>query len=211
MTLEGPRVMDKIFQGINFDTDGSTGALINITGSGWQPLGAAFMAVQRSYFDLSGYNRKKLTTFIQGVEIQEAGTLASTDTITQVMELITTEYLSDAELSAVFGAAVTSAPGFPSSTVNQEQIIYGRRRVYTNYSTQLAATIPLLHSTQRWGTCSATTADKLHITRVAMTNSINKTINIPDVNVVLAAVIVEEKELPFLMRQKRSYELATGS
>jgi len=202
--------MDKIFQGVNFDTDDSTGALVDIVGSGWQALGAAFMAVQRSYFDLSGFNRESLTTFIQGVEIQEAGPLASTDTLTQVMELITTEYLSDSELSAVFGAAVTSAPGFPSSTVNQEQIIYGRRRVYTNYSTQLATTIPQLHSTHLWGTCSAATSDKVHITRVVMANSINKTFNIPDVNVVLVAIISKEKDLPYLMRQKRSYELATG-
>lgn len=201
--------MDKTLQGVNFDTDDTTGAVENIVGAGWGPLGSAFMVVQRSYFDLSGYTKPSLTTFIQGVEFQDAGPIASTDTITQVFEFITTEYLSDTELSTTLGSATTSGPGFPSSTINQEQIVYARRRAYTNYSTQLAVQTPQLHSTNLWGTCSAATADKLHITRVVMVNTIDKSYNIPDTNVVLVAIISKEKDLPYLMRQKRSYELST--
>ena len=68
-----------------------------------------------------------------------------------------------------------------------------------------------------FGTCAATTADKVHLTRVVyvVTGAAGviepgKKIHIPPSNYVSAIIVAKEKELPFLMRQKRSYELATG-
>jgi len=38
----------------------------------------------------------------------------------------------------------------------------------------------------------------------------DKKIHIPPCDYVSAIIVAEEKELPYLMRQKRSYEIATG-
>jgi hypothetical protein len=71
--------------------------------------------------------------------------------------------------------------------------------------------IPNLHSVNVWGTCSAVTSDKLHITRIVLTSTTpDSTTYVSDTNVVVTIIVAQEKELPFLMRQKRSYELATG-
>ena len=73
MTLEGPRVFDQSLQGLTCETD-DTGIIVNRSGAGWLAL-TDYVAVQRDYFDLSGYNMDSLTTFFQGVDMQYAGHL----------------------------------------------------------------------------------------------------------------------------------------
>jgi len=204
-------MLNKNLQGVSatFDTEGDT---IILEGNGWSQL-AHLMLVQRDYFDMSGYNRKSLTTFFQGVEQQYAGPPTNNVATLQILDFVSTEFLTDAELIATLGnVQVLSGPGFTLSTNNQEQIIYARRRTYTlpTGTTTTAVTTPVAHSVDLWGTCSATTADKLHITRVVITASGPSALTVSDVNIVVTAIIAEEKDLTFLMRQKRSYEIATG-
>lgn len=208
MTLEGPRLMNKTLTGVDASTDES--GIVTIDEGNWDVLDVK-MVVQRSYFDLSGYNKSDLTTFFQGIDFQYAAPPTSDDSRIQIHDFITTEYLSGAELSAVFNANIKSGPGFAVSTTNQEQVIYARNRTYSwpGLPDPGSLSIPL-HGIDIWGTCNATTADKLHITRVLVFGTNSKSAMVPDVNVVITAIIAKEKELPFLMRQKRSYELATG-
>jgi len=208
MVNEGPRMMDKILRGVDAATDGS--GIVSITEGNWDVLGVKSL-VQRSYFDLSGYNKTDLTTFFQGIDFQYAAPPTANDSRIQIFDFITTEYLSGAELNAVVGGTIKSGPGFPISTLNMEQIIYARNRTYSwpGIPDPASVSIPL-HGIDLWGTCNAATADKLHITRVLVFGSASKVAMVPDVNVVITALIAKEKELPFLMRQKRSYELATG-
>lgn len=219
MTLEGPRMLNKSLGGCNAPTDGSSTVLPAPTGMGWVSGDPAIIltpvAIQRSYFDMSGYNRQGLTSFFQGVEFQYAGPPSGSDNVMQVLDLITTEFIDDEEIQAIVGGppgatGVFSGPGFPPSTNNQEQVIYGRRRVYTSDAGTGQATFPNLHSVDTWGTCNATTADKLHITRIMIPNTVSTLHFVPDVNVVISIIVAQEKDLAFLMRQKRSYELATG-
>jgi len=215
VTIEGPRVLAKRLQGVTCETNDSTGTIINRTGDGWLAL-TDFCAVQRSYFDLSGYNRDSLTTFFQGVDMQYAGPPYTNEPLVmQILEFITTEYLSDAELISTLAPASAvsgkfSGPGYSPSTLNMDQIVFARRRTYNTTTTSSDGDLAPLNSLDVWGTCAAATSDKLHITRVLVGGTISKTFNVPDVNVVITAIIAQEKELPFLMRQKRSYELATG-
>lgn len=214
MTIEGPRVLAKRLQGITCETD-SVGTIVNRTGDGWLAL-TTYCAVQRSYFDLSGYNLDDLTTFFQDVVMQYAGPPYTNEPkVMEVLEFITTEYLSDAELIATLAPASAvagkfSGPGYSPSTMNMDQIVFARRRTYVTNSTYEDPLLPTNTSVDIWGTCAAATSDKLHITRVLVGGSNSKDFNVPDVNVVVTAIIAKEKELPFLMRQKRSYELATG-
>lgn len=208
MTLEGPRVLDKTLQGADVSTDGS--GIISIDEGNWENIGVK-TAAQRSYFDLSGYNKTELTTFFQGIEFQYCDSPTSDDSRFSIYDFITTEFLSDTEIMNTLHATIKSGPGFHASTLNQEQIIYARHRKYSwpGVPDPGSLSIPL-HSIDTWGTCVATTADKLHITRVLVFATNGKSAVVSDVNVVIAAIIAKEKELPFLMRQKRSYELATG-
>jgi len=213
MSIEGPRVLAKILSGVSCSTDGDTGFMENFTGEGWGPV-ASFMAVQRSYFDLSGYNREKLTTFIQATEFQDAGPPTSTDSHMFVVNLITTEYLEDAEIISTYGTVapgILSSTGFPESTLNMEQVIYGSRKTYkTNLAAGAALDFLPLFNIDMWGTGSAVTVDKLHITRLLIGATLNKLFHVPPVNVVVPVIVGKESTVPFLMRQKRSYELATG-
>jgi hypothetical protein len=207
MTLKGPRLLAKTLHGVSLSTNES--GLITIDEGEWDILGP-YKAVQRSYFDLSGYNKPGLTTFFQGVDFQYASTPVSNESRLHVYDFITTEYLSDAELLAVLGATIKSGPGFSASTLNMEQVIYARLRTYSwpGLPDLDSQSIPL-HGIDLWGTCNATTADKLHITRAVVFRTASKTAIIADVNVVVTAIIGKEKDLVYMMRQKRSYELST--
>jgi len=91
-------------------------------------------------------------------------------------------------------------------------IIYGRHRQYRT-DTNIGG-FPILVGSSAWGTMPAATADKVHLTRILIAATPigpqPETLAIPPANYVTGVVVAKEEELPFLMRQKRSYELATG-
>lgn len=210
MTIEGPRLLDKTLLGTLAVMDDST-EIQTLTGSGWSVVpGLPDTAVQREYFDLSGYSLEDLTVFFQGVDLQEPLCLTGNDAAPSIIEIISTEFITDAEILATQSSQPISAPGFSVSTNNMEQIIYGRRRIYYLKQPPTVPVIPFLQSTHMWGTCAASTADKLHITRILVCTTALSATTVPDVNVVVAVVVDKEATLPFIMRQKRSYELATG-
>lgn len=210
MTLEGPRILAQVLTGSTV-TNGADTYIATATGP-WQTVdGTTNAAVQRDYFDLSGYNQDFLTTFVQGVEIQEPGPLAGTDTNNQLLEIISTEFIDDANIAAFLAGNDFNGPGFTRSTDSMDQIIYGRRRLYTaDTAPTIVPVIPILYHTAMWGTASAVTADKVHLTRIIVTSTAASDTYVSDCNFVMTVIVAKEKELPFLMRQKRSYELATG-
>jgi len=222
MTLEGPRVLDQLFPWCDIDTAPDVpGYPITISaGQGWKLLDDGALgtptAVNRAYYDLSGYNLKSLTAFFQGVDIQESFTPFGTISMT-VVDMITTEFLNDATLLAahIYTTGDGDLPGFPNSEYDMSQVIYGRTRTFVDNSSW--GDISLQGQTS-FGTCAATTADKVHLTRVVYVQTglagvitADKKIHIPPSDYVSAIITAEEKELAYLMRQKRSYELATGS
>jgi len=221
MTIEGPRILDQLFPWCDIDTGvAPPGYPITITaGEGWEVAddGAAGTptVVNRKYYDLSGYNLKSLTSFFQGIDIQESFSPFGTISMT-VVDLITTEYVDDDTLLAahIYTTGNGDLPGFPNSTFDMSQVIYGRTRTFVDNSSW--GDISLQGQTS-FGTCSATTADKVHLTRVvyvvtgdAGVIAAGKKIHIPPCDYVSAIIVGKEKELPYLMRQKRSYEMATG-
>lgn len=217
MTIEGPRVLDKLFGKAVITTDAephpSTG--VTIAGDGWKEL-SNIVFVTRSYYDLSGYNRKELTSFIQGVDIQEE--VGPTGNMhAYIVDLVTTEYVDDTTIidGHFENVQPDDLPGFPVSTYDMQQVIYGRTRAYNPSTTWTGATSTIgEYSRSNWGTCAATTADKVHLTRIVYIGfdpiAVDSSFAPPPCNYVMAIIVGKEKELPFLMRQKRSYELATG-
>jgi len=221
MTIEGPRVMDKLLPWCDIDTATlAPGYPITITaGQNWEILddgaGGYPTVVNRTYYDLSGYTLKELTAFIQGVDIQEAfqpfGTISCT-----VVDLITTEFVNDATLLAahVYSTGNGDLPGFPNSTYDMSQVIYGRTRTFVdNSSWQDIA----LQGVTSFGTGAATSGAKLYITRVVYivtgvdgVITHDKKAHIPPCDYVTAVIVAKEKDIPYLMRMKRGYEHTSG-
>lgn len=212
MSFEGPRMLNKVLPYFTGDTvDPSTITLVG----GFEDLGTGTY-VYRTYFDLAGYNLSDLTAFFQGVDIQE-GTFNSTDMAQMnIVDLITTDFMTDAAClqAASPNHAAGDAPGFPESVYDLDQVVYGRRRTWVRTNVNNVTQVTPLFNVATYGTCAAASSDKLHITRI---------ISIPPVFVpaeffrvspcafVLAIIVAKEKQLPYLMRQKRSYELAKES
>jgi len=214
VTLEGPRLLDKLFDACDIDlaespAPGPFPATIN--GGGWEILdnlaNPTFAA--RSYYDLAGYTQEELTTFIRSVDIQEGwGPRGTADFF--VVDMITTERVNDDTLvnAAIYTTHDGDLPGFPRSSYNMNQVVYGRTREYTAGS---ANVIAQMYSSSFFGTGTATAAKRLYLTRVVYVDPNSATgnkVHIPPVDYVTAVMIGQEKDMPYLMRLKRSYEIA---
>lgn len=213
MTLEGPRVLNKILP-MFYGTNASAPPFAPVTHDTFEDLGTGTY-VYRTYYDLSGYNRKDLTAFFQGIDIQE-GTINSTNMFQMnIVDLITTEFMSDAACiqAAAFYSQDGDAPGFPLSVYDLDQVVYGRRRTWARTNSNQAGEITPLFNVATYGTCAGASADKLHITRIVSIpdpGAADEYFRISPSAYVTAIIVAEEKELAYLMRQKRSYEIATG-
>jgi len=209
MTVEGPRVIQKTFDATDIDMGEPTAFPATTNGHNWEILDNAANPTFacRSYYDLSGFNLAELTTFFQGVEIQEGwGPRGTEDFI--IVDMLTTEYLDNQTLinAAVYTTQDGDLPGFPRSTFDMRQVVYGRTREFTAASPQVIAQ---QYSTSLWGTCAAASSDKIYLTRVVYLDQAAapaSKVHIPPANYVTAAIVAKEKDLAYLMRQKRSYE-----
>jgi len=197
---------------VQYRTEGST-----ITGTGWEIIdesSEALTVVNRTYIDLSGWSTQELTTFTQGVDIQKMNTplrnIASTG-MTNIYEfdILTTRRLTDSECTIADGTHF--APGFLPSTSDLMQVIYGERMEYG-----LNATVGFTYiqiSGETFGSGNPTAMDKLHWTRifVFMNNVTLDSVTIFPSNLLIQAMTLEEKDLVWMERLRRSYVLQGGA
>jgi len=217
MTLEGPRLLDKLVNACEI-TMGPLSpeplpfpAHLVSTGS-WEILDNLDNPtyVTRSFYDLSGYTHEELTTFIRSVDIQEGwGPRGTADFF--VVDLITTETITNDDLvnAAIFTTDDGDLPGFPRSDYNMAQVIYGRTREFT--AAIAGAAQAQMYSASFFGTGTASNSKRIYLTRVVYIDpaAIAETkVSIPSCDYVTAAMIGKEKDLSYLMRLKRSYEIA---
>jgi len=207
MTLEGPRILDKGFSGGVITNASPTD--VSVTGGIKQLSDNVF--AERGYYDLSGYTLDNLTAFFAGVTIQEEFT--PTGTVTGfIVDMVTTHQLTSADIINAHFTDPTSTldlPGFNLSTFDMNQVIYARTRTY-NTSAEWGQISE--YGRTQWGTCSAATSEKIYLTRIIYTAIPIPigVLNIPPCNYVTSIVVGREPDLTFLMRQRRSYEEATG-
>jgi len=114
-----------------------------VTGEGWEiltdPTALVHHAVNRQYIDLSGWATEGLTTFTQGVDIQNQllpGYIGVVPNL-WVIDYISTRRLTDNELTT-FGTN-GSLPGFLGTTTDLMQIIFGQS-VQLAVNTQVSLT-----------------------------------------------------------------------
>jgi len=210
VTLEGPRILDKGFSGGVITNDSEPPPSTGATSTGGIGKLSDNVFAIRGYYDLSGYTQDDLTAFFAGVTIQEQftphGTLPG-----WIVDMITTHQLSSADIiDAHFDTATLDLPGFNLSTFDMNQVIFARTRTF-NTSAEWGQTSEFGRT--QWGTCSASTSEKVYLTRIIYTAIPiipEATFTIPPCNYVTSIVVGREPDLTFMMRQRRSYELATG-
>jgi len=183
-------------------------------GPGWEiltgPSGQTVTAF-RNYIDLAGWTKQALTTFTQGVDIQKSRMPQITPAapapgpgVNYLIEidLLTTRRMTDFELGDTDNPA-----GFHSSTADLMEVIYGTRTTYASNTQILGSVIKL--DVESWGSGNPTATDKLHWSRVyVMGNAVSgDLLIIYPANLVVQAMTVEEKDLVWMERLRRSYVL----
>ena len=171
-------------------------------------------AVWRGYIDLSGYTSQDQTWFTRNVQIQgcnyPAVFTAAINLNIPIYDIISEVPLTDIELGYCNGLFY---PGcIPASTTNLQQIVYGRVRTYSIQTTLAGGNgTPLLVSEEFFGLNNGTARDKLYIYKVIGQVQLlapDETITLGSSHFVVAGAVDEEPDLEYIMRLKRSYEIA---
>jgi len=183
-----------------------------ITGEGWnvdQDVGTYVQAYWQGYIDLAGWSKQDLTTFTQGVDIQKCfmsrtDGIAGSVTVVKEIDILTTRKLSRTEI-----LKLSTLPGYQGNTVDLMEVIYGLRRTLV-FNTSISGEFGVA-DVENFGSGNPTAMDKLHWTRMILISlsagGPGADLFVYPTNLVVAAITVEEKDLVWLERLRRSYVL----
>lgn len=226
--LTGPRQMVKQFEMASMDwTAAATqtwfpNSNVNIgSWSNWFSVGLKKPAFyNEGYLDLSGYERDDLTTVITSVKVQDPGVhlFEGTDGVFCIYDLLTTERLSAADLQELAENNRNTrqmGPGMPEGPLDREQVIFGLYRFFAHNNTNVGLPELMINArTARFGSGEPVAVQKLWCYRIVIffdSPADGQNCTIPAANFVVNAEIIQEKDIPYLFRLKKSYELATGN
>jgi len=181
------------------------------TSPGWDvltdPLGTYHHFVYRDYIDLSGFSEQELTTFTQGVDIQKPFIPVFNGVVPNLFEFdyITTRRITDDELTEI--SLSGSVPSFSGNTLDLMQMIYGEGSLYA-INAQVAGTYIKVNQGQ-FGSANPTAMSKLYWTRHIIVSAAapDSIVQIFPTNLIVQALTVEEKDLVWMERMRRSYVL----
>ena len=205
--LEGPRRLTKeipAYQG--------TYTTVFPDGSGWINEGLTNMIAYETYFDLSGYELDDITFVPTGVLLQDPGRYTGNNPALDIelLDIVSQERLSLTDLNAQL--TLGSVPGMTGTTEDFTQIIAGNYRLMIQQTTSAAIDLLLPVDGGSFGSGEPTAAAKLWVYRIARVNGskgAGNTLTIPASRFVMSGTAIKEDDLPYMMRLKRSYELAT--
>jgi len=173
--------------------------------NGWEPSGIAAV-VNRSYIDISAWSQQELTTFTQGIDIQNVltPTVTGSGNLIYLFDFVTTRRLTDAELNLIF---LGTAPGFLPSTADLMDVIYGERMIFAS-NISIPGSFVLVNG-DTFGSGNPTAMNKIHWTRFAFLGNAapDDDLSIYPANLIVQALTVEEKDLVWMERLRRSYVL----
>lgn len=223
--LTGRRQLHKQFPAMRMSWNGSTGVMTIADFSdsfrfidATQPLAGVYA---ETYFDTSGYTRDYLTTMSMSAQVQDWGRIQVLDTPQEAstlrlhqLDIMTTDRL-DIDIAfrdAIIAGESTVLPGAEGTNTEWEQVIYARMQelIGVNQGTAVSDIFTPINI-QQFGSMGDTTADKIWLYRIFILSGIpagNAIIRMPNGRHILNIDVVKEDTLPYLMRQKRSYELA---
>ena len=204
-----------------FPLEGAVDWSIQYQGGGWEIIVDADgvnYAVWRGYFDISGWSSEDLTAFIDGAGWQESdewfmGPIENYGRARiKTWDIVSKAKISDDALDA-HGPGASSptwfAPGFAGSNYDLEEI-FGARYRHFDFSTTITAGFNQT-AMEVWGAGDATAGDKIYITRIVRLTGLAtyglETIVIPPQDVIVNALLANEKDLVYMERLRRSYVL----
>lgn len=168
-----------------------------------------------SYFDLSGYELDDLTILIDVLALQDSNAYflvnAVPDSRVDLIDVVSEERLDPDTVADL--ALNGEYPGTLQSTQNFDQVKYCSVRGMIPQTDFVSATLLSTAFGGSYGSSSPTTAAKLwiyRIVRVGGTDLTGQQLAIPATRFMMGANIIKESELPYMMRLKRSYELANN-
>tara|TARA_Y100000004_G_C8945920_1_gene426310 strand:+ start:1672 stop:2361 length:690 start_codon:yes stop_codon:yes gene_type:complete len=194
-----------------------------VTTTAYRQLATSIYVAQQD-IDLSGYAMQKKTFYPYTSFEQRAGANSAITSATPTEQpyiaeitMISSVPLDDTALLT----AVTFTPGFAAgsgtgiaSRFDRSVIVHGERKVFTTDSTM---TVPgdnnvlRLIDSQTFSSLEPTAADKLYGYRILIIAARLSELNlafIPASRVLIPGTLSEEPKLEYMMRLKRSYELA---
>ena len=214
--LLGSRIMNKpipSYQGIFLDGIGWPGQ------NGWREIipGTATGVYYESYFDLSAYELDDLTAVPTLLQLQDAlpyttSNAADPNLLVSVFDIVSQERLDPAIIFAQLNTF--DYPSSPASNLDWSQILMCNYRAMTGTLEFSNNTLLQPATGGALGSSEPTAVAKLWTYRIVITGGTDWTshsINVPATRFIAGVEVVSEAELPYLMRLKRSYELATQS
>ena len=220
--ITGTRLLRKLTDGGFFYMDGESDWAVY--GSNWEIYtnnsGIDF-GICRGYFDIAGWSSEQLTAFISGAGWQESDsfhlphvtlglnpTLQTWDIVSKAA--IANESLEDEHWMVPADGVIWSAPGMLDSHYNLEEIFAGRQR---NFALDSNMGYALRQSSMNiWGAGDATAGDKIYFTRIVKLTGLQiypgGQAYIPPQAIIVPATLVDEKDLEYMERLRRSYVLA---
>ena len=182
----------------------------------WQPIvpGAGVGIYAETYFDLSGYELDDLTLVPKLIQLQDgmpylSGGGAGGLTALDVFDVVSQERLNPTAFSAY--AAYGDYPSSPGSTDDWSQILFCNTRFMVPSAEFSFADLLVPATRGSFGSSEPTAVQKLWLYRIVIFRGVNseapQTLFVPATRFVLGAEIIDEPELEYMMRLKRSYEL----
>lgn len=185
--------------------------------NGWTSISgsAATGIYYENYFDLSGYELDDLTLVPTMMQLQDAlpyttDNIADPNLGLAVFDIISQERLNPATVAANY--AVNEYPSSPGSKDDWTQILMCGFRLFLPQTDFTTTQVLLPAQGGPLGSSQATAVQKLWVYRIIITGASdwsNKSVFIPATRFVLGAEVIKEDDLEYMMRLKRSYELAT--
>ena len=180
--------------------------------NGWESFAGGIY--HENYFDLSAYELDDLTAIPTLLELQDAlpyfVTNAPSEFQVRVWDIISQEKLNPETVVALYDSL--DYPSSPGSTDEWSQILMCNFRLFLTQNDFSSLTLLLPATGGALGSSEPTTVQKLWTYRIvspAASELSNVRMNIPATRFVAGIEVIKEDELPYLMRLKRSYEIAT--
>lgn len=208
--LVGPKVLNKVIPAYNQLYDAVNAKFPN--SDGWYSEGLPNAIAYETYFDLSGYTLDDLTFAPTGGSVQAPGRYIAEnllDVDIEVLDIVSQERLSLTAIEA--DLLLGNVPGMSFSTEDWRQIMFGQYQVMTTNTNYVSRDICTPIGVGSFGSMEPTAASKLWVYRIIRINGTKdptSELKIPSSRTIMPGIVSKEDDLPYLMRLKRSYELA---
>lgn len=188
---------------------------------GWVSVPAATSApfttaslYYETYFDLSGYTLDDLTIYPEVAGVQDPGVYSLTGSVNGrlgVIDIVSQERLDITKILEDY-TDENALPGSSSSLEDWTQIIMGRFRLMTLTSVQSAPEILTAATDSDFSSMEPSAVEKLWVYRILISSGLiddAAQLTTPACTYIIRFESIEEDELHYMMRLKRSYELGT--